>query len=352
MRITFIGDIFPSDESYCLGFGIKSKFENNLCDNWEENIQSATRGSDIVIGNLESPLLDSSFVDRPDFYGNPKFACLLKKCGINVLNVANNHILEHGKIGYEETLKTLADSGVEVVGDKNKILYLQKYNCKIAIAGFCDVDLDIFENDNCFSVLNEQNLEFTLHDMIVNMTDLKIFCFHWGNEYIHKPSMKQRKLASKLIDAGVDVIIGHHPHVIQPYEKYKNGHIFYSLGNFCFDNPFQSRQFSKGMGVVIIFDTIKKNILDVEIFGVKLLQEDLMCRMPSSEFNSYFNRIQKDYHAVKDDKQYDIRYNKELFRRHLTERLLMKLSLLRLYFSINSGDRKLLVKNLKRFYYK
>jgi poly-gamma-glutamate synthesis protein (capsule biosynthesis protein) len=352
MRITFIGDIFPSDESYYLGFGIKSKFENNLCDNWEENIQSVTKESDIVVGNLESPLLNLSFADKPDFYGSPKFACFLKKCGINVLNVANNHILEHGKIGYRETLKTLVGSGIEVIGDKNKILYLHKDNCKIAIAGFCDVDLDIFENDDCFSVLNEQNLKFTLHDMIVSKTDLKIFCFHWGNEYIHKPSMKQRELAFKLIDAGVDVIIGHHPHVIQPYEKYKNGHIFYSLGNFCFDNPFQSRQFSKGMGVRIIFDTEKKEIRDVEVFGIKLLQKDLMRRMLSSEFNSYFNRIQKDYHAVKDDEQYGIRYNKELSKRHLTERLLMKLSLLRLYFNISSGDRKLLVKNLKRFYCK
>ena len=350
MQITFIGDIFPSNESFSLGFGIKSKFEKHQGQDWIDNIISITKHSDIVVGNLESPLIESSMAVKQDFYGVPSFATFLQECGVNVLNVANNHILEHGKAGYEETLKTLDEANISIVGDKNKVLYLCWDNSKIAIAGFCGVDLNLFENNNCFSELNKQNIELCLDDMGKNNADLKIFCFHWGNEYIHKPSMEQRLLAYKLIDAGVDIIIGHHPHVIQPYEKYKNGHIFYSLGNFCFDNPFQSRQFSKGMGVTIKFDTINNEILAIEPFGVKLLHNMLVRRMTHLEFNSYFKKIQHQYFCKKNDIRYSILYARELSIRHLTERILMKLSLLKLFYKIDSNERKLLIENLKRHY--
>lgn len=351
MQITFVGDIFPSDESFSLGFGIKSKFEKYQGRDWVNNIIAITQHSDIVIGNLESPLLESSLALKPDFYGNPGFAAFLKECGINVLNVANNHILEHGKAGYEETLKALRDSNISIVGNRNRVLYLCNDNSRIAIAGFCGVDLDQFENNDCFSELNEQNIELALKDMTKHKADLKMFCFHWGNEYIHKPSMEQCELAYKLIDAGADVIFGHHPHVIQPYERYKNGHIFYSLGNFCFDNPFQSHQFSTGMGITITFDTTKKMINNVQSFGVKLMQEDLIHRMLPAEFNRYFNKIQKDYDIAKENSQYQRKYQRELKTRHLIERILMKLSLLKLYCKINSEERKLLIQNLKKYYH-
>jgi len=352
MNITFIGDIFPSNELFSLGFGIKSKFEEKYGNNWRANLLSITKGSDIVVGNLESPLLDSSLTSKKDFYGNPNFAYFLKGCGIGILNIANNHILEHGKMGYEETLKSLADAKIKALGDDNKVLFLKRDGCNIAFAGFCGVDLNAVDHDGCFSVLNKQNVFSALNDMISNKADLKIFCFHWGNEYIHKPSMEQRNFAINLIDAGADIIIGHHPHVIQPYERYKNGHIFYSLGNLCFDNPFQSRQFSKGMGVTITYDTIKKSIEKVCPFGIRLSQKYLVYKMPSSQFDSYFGKIQKNYEIMKKNKKYSAVYAKELNRRHVIERVLMKLSLLQLYFNLDSKERRLLLKNLIHYYLK
>lgn len=352
MNITFVGDIFPSDEPFSLGFGIKSQFEKRWGDNWRHSILSMTKDSDVVIGNLESPLLDSSLAEKADFYGNPKFACFLKECGIGVLNVANNHILEHGKRGYEETLKALADSKIKAIGDNNRVLYLNSDECKIAIVGFSGVDLDASDKNGCYSVLNEQNVISALNGMIANNADLKIFCFHWGNEYIHKPSMEQRMLACKLIDAGADLIIGHHPHVIQPYEQYKKGHIFYSLGNFCFDNPFQSRQFSKGMGVTINYNIEAKGIEQVYTFGLRLSLKGLVYKMPFSQFKPYLDKIQKDYEVIKNTRNYHIRYEKELAKRHITERILMKVSLLRLFFTVNKEEKRMLLKNVGQFYLK
>lgn len=350
MKITFIGDIFPADEDLTLGLGIKSKFEEKNGTNWKEHILSITKGSEIVVGNLESPLLDTPLAKKKSFYGNPGFAGFLKDSGINVLHIANNHILEHGALGYEETLKTLKSNNIGILGNNNNLLYLDAKGCKIGIAGFSSVDLDFFENKGCFSELNQKNIEFALNEMAENNVDLKIFCFHWGNEYIHKPSMEQRTLAYELVDAGVHVIIGHHPHVIQPYEKYKNGHIFYSLGNFCFSNPFQSRQFSKGMGVSLTLNIAEKSIQKVELFGIQLVYEDLMRPMRTSEFDTYFKRIQKKYHLAKDNDQYAKRYEEERKRRRLTERILMKLSLVRLYFHLKHDERKLLLRNLKQYY--
>lgn len=137
--------------------------------------------------------------------------------------MANNHILEHGKGGYERTLQILEESGIAVAGNDNRVLYIHRDNCLIGIAGFCNVDLDKFDNDGCFSVLDEVNAMAALNEMADRKADLKILTLHWGNEYIHRPSMMQRNMAYRLIDAGADIIVGHHSHVIQPYENIKRG---------------------------------------------------------------------------------------------------------------------------------
>ena len=83
MKITLVGDIFPADEFLSVGFGIRSQFEATKGERWKDNIQGITQDSDIVIGNLESPLLEPSLAaGKPDFYGSPEFARFLRECGI------------------------------------------------------------------------------------------------------------------------------------------------------------------------------------------------------------------------------------------------------------------------------
>ena len=349
MKITFIGDIFPANEALFVGFGIKSQFEKHKGACWADAVCSVTKSSDAVIGNLESPLLLKQSACKDDFYGNYEMASFLKKCGINYLNIANNHILEHGVNGYNQTIDALNKEKIGIIGNKNEVIFIHSDNSTIAIAGFSSVGKNI---SNTFSVLNKKNIKDALQQMTEANADLKIFCFHWGDEYIHKPSVEQRKLAKSLIDMGADIIIGHHPHVIQPYEQYKKGHIFYSLGNFCFDNPFQSRQFSKGMGVTISYNSETKGIEQVDTFGVRLSLKKLVYKMPCSKFESYFDKIQKNYQEIKDAKDYDLKYKKELAKRHVIERILMKVSLLRLFIHINNEEKWILLKNIKRYYLK
>lgn len=346
MKLTFIGDVFPADESFCVGFGIHSQFQKNWGAAWKNNIRAFTEGADYVIGNLESPLIDSSRAMTDDFYGHPRFASFLKDSGVNVLNVANNHILEQGENGYKETIQILGREEIKVLGNSGEILYLRENGCCVAIAGFCDADLLDESIDNTLSVFSQENIMAALDAMKSQQADIKIFCFHWGNEYIQKPSVNQRTVATSLIDAGADIIIGHHPHVIQPYEQYKSGYVFYSLGNFCFNNSFQSKAFSIGMLVSLEIDTEKKEIQDFTLSGVKLSDKKLVVKMKPAAFQSYFSKIQNSYLASISMENYAQNYEKERRKRRLIERISMKISLIPLFFSIKTKEKGMLIRNV------
>jgi poly-gamma-glutamate synthesis protein (capsule biosynthesis protein) len=346
MKLTFLGDIFPADESFCVGFGIHSQFQQHWGGEWKSNLLNFTRGSEYVIGNIESPLISTSMAISDIFYGHPQFAAFLKDCGVNVLNVANNHIMEHGTNGYEETLQTLKNKDIKVIGHNDEILYLREQDCCIAIAGFCAPNLLEHSFDNTLSILSKENVLSSLDAMHAHNINVKIFCFHWGNEYIHKPSMQQREFAYELIDAGADVIIGHHPHVIQPYEQYNNGHIFYSLGNFCFNNPYESKHYSRGMAVTVDIDIDKKQISDIAFSGVRLRQYKLVEKIDATIFNAYFSKIQNWYRASKIKENYEEQYKKEQKWRRFIERILMKTSMIILFFSIRAKDKVMLIKNV------
>jgi gamma-polyglutamate biosynthesis protein CapA len=181
--------------------------------------------------------------------------------------------------------------------------------------------------------------------------DIKILCLHWGNEYVHIPSQEQRELAYQFIDAGADIIAGHHPHVIQPYEKYKNGHIFYSLGNFMFDF-LQSKKISVGLHAVI--NVSHKKVNTIEFHGIDLSYKDLVKNANQNSFNFYFNRINKRYSELLllDGQEYSNFYSSNLKRKHLLERINMKLSLLTEFFRIETRAKINLIKNIYSHYFK
>jgi gamma-polyglutamate biosynthesis protein CapA len=354
LKITFVGDIFPGELPYTIGYGIRTQFENHKGIPWIVKIKEILGENDIVIGNLESPLVAETDAIKRTFKGNPEFTAFLMKCGINVVNVANNHILEHGNKGFHSTLKSLDDGRVGIVGyvkeSETKIIYKVLKGLKIAIAGFSNVDLHVIQNDNHFAVLDEDNVINTLKTMDENKADLKILCFHWGNEYIHIPSLKQRKMAYKFIDNGADIIVGHHPHVIQPYEAYKNGHIFYSLGNFIFDF-IHSQMFS--VGLVATIELIGNKQVLVNLNGVKLSYKNTVTLIPPNKFHKYYEKIIKLYneYIILTDEKYQDRYHALLKRNHLRQRILMKTSIIGEFLRINMKEKPFLIRNILTYYF-
>jgi hypothetical protein len=354
IKITFVGDIFPGELPFTENYGIRTQFKKHKGKPWIERIKVILDEDDLVIGNLESPLVSESDVLKKTFFGDPEFTDFLKECGINVLNIANNHILEHGSMGLQSTIQALNEAELAIIGQisnsTSKIVYKNTKGLKIGIAGFSNVDLNIIKNNNQFAVLNEDNVFAALKEMNESKADFKILCFHWGNEYINVPSLEQRKMAHKFIDYGADVIAGHHSHVIQPYEEYKNGHIFYSLGNFIFDFVY-SKMVS--IGLVATLELNKNKQVHVNLRGVELSYKCGIAILPLYEFKKVFSALTKLYEEfiMLSDEEYQNRYNSLYERSRLFQRFVMKSAIFIEIIRIHKTDKIFLIKNIFTYYF-
>jgi len=236
ITLTFTGDFFPGNLPYRFENGIAEQFNRNKGRPWLIKIKKIFNGSDLVITNLESPLLNpKNYPEKKLFAGSTQFACFLKDLGIEIVSIANNHILEYGFNGFNSTIAALDQYEIKSIGkyeegSANYITY-KKHDTTISIASFNNIR--DFDNSTYIADFSENIILNMISKM--HASDFIILIFHWGDEYVQIPSYEQIKLAQKFIDAGSNIIIGHHPHVIQPIMHYNNGIIFFSLGNFFFD---------------------------------------------------------------------------------------------------------------------
>ncbi|MCI6152848.1 MAG: CapA family protein [Fusobacterium perfoetens] len=209
----------------CVG-DINLKYENKL--EFEKEIIDIFKNSDIRFGNLETVVSNKEGIPEEkafNFKANTEKLELLKPLNFTVLNIANNHTLDFGKKLKIDTKKNVLNYGIKVIGENINsydIEVLEINNKKIAFMG-----IEKIKEIN-YSIFFEKIKE------IKKTVDYIIISIHWGVELCFSPTPKQRKIAYDLIENGVDIIIGHHPHVLQGIEKYKNGIIIYSLGNFQF----------------------------------------------------------------------------------------------------------------------
>lgn len=156
----------------------------------------------------------------------------LAEAGFTHLSLANNHTLDYGIDGYKNSVAVLAEAGFSTFGQpkslgENTVTYISASNTTYALIGLNETQMDI-EKDFLLPYLEEAKAQ----------SDVQIAYIHWGEEYTHKPSATQKTIARMLSEAGVDIIIGHHPHVIQSIEKIGDTLVFYSLGNYIFDQYF------------------------------------------------------------------------------------------------------------------
>ncbi len=154
----------------------------------------------------------------------------------HLFSLANNHILDRGKEGLEETKKWLKKYGINFVGNP-----LQN-DLDINDSYFIDDDLIIlaFNLIPPYLIKEEEIIKIVEKANFYNPDKFIMVMFHWGEEYTLLSTPHQKTLAHRLIDKGVDLIIGHHPHVVQDIEIYQGKLIFYSLGNFIFDQYFSA----------------------------------------------------------------------------------------------------------------
>jgi poly-gamma-glutamate synthesis protein (capsule biosynthesis protein) len=209
-------------------------------------LDSILSDSDLVFANLEAPfgMQDSAYPKTYTFQVSPDLVQVLQAGKINVVSLANNHILDFGTEALKETMQLLAKHQIKYSGagmnlsEARKPAIFEIKEKKIAVASYSlTFPVEFWATDSsggtCFP-----SHTFFYKDIrrFKEENDLLVISFHWGGELLTAPKEYQLELAHKAIDAGADLILGHHPHVIQGLEIYKGKLIAYSLGNYVFSS--------------------------------------------------------------------------------------------------------------------
>lgn len=195
----------------------------NGYDYFLENVSNIFAQDDITFVNLEGPLTTSSLKreGRPyNFKGDPEYVQILTGASVELAGLANNHALDFSSDGLYETATVLEDSGIGYCG------YGEIWRKRIN-----GVDV------SCLSVTEWDYSIEELTETIANerdWCDVLVVMIHWGEERVYDPTSNQKKYGRAMIDAGADLILGSHPHVVGAVEQYNGKYIVYSLGNFCF----------------------------------------------------------------------------------------------------------------------
>lgn len=226
ITVSFAGDCtLGYDESfqYKYSFPYRLENENNDYSYFFRNVKPIFEADDLTLVNLETTLTDAAKKAQKKFHfkGDPSYVNILTEGSIEMVNISNNHIYDYLQEGFEDTLETLDKAGIMYCGE-GRIAYYEAKGTAIACLGYKGWDIAIMEKIKKDLTAAAQT------------SDIIIVSFHWGDEYSFYPNETQKKLGRFCIDTGADIVIGHHPHVIQGIEKYKDGYIAYSLGNFCF----------------------------------------------------------------------------------------------------------------------
>lgn len=242
LKVLFVGDIMLDRNVavYAREVGYERLFAG---------VRDLFFGDHFIVGNLEGTLTTNESVAQRDhsvlrFTFDPHVADLLANLGFSAVSLANNHALDFGEFGYDDTVYYLNKAGVTPFGapfnDAHLAVQLTAHDKKLCLIGYHS----LFRADYSAVVAKITSVRL-LCDYLVVMS-------HWGEEYQHEPIAQQREAAHAFVDAGADVVIGGHPHVVEPVEVYNNHAIFYSLGNFLFDQGF-SQEVKRGLAVEVEF---------------------------------------------------------------------------------------------------
>jgi capsule synthesis protein PGA_cap len=237
LSVLFMGDLCPIGK-------VANHIHDNTMMTVDANLFNTLKNKDISIANLECPL---TFEDLPimkvgpHLKADPLAVNLLKYFKLDVLSLANNHIMDFGEKGLVDTIEALENSGMQYVGagmnlsDSLRPLKISCKSIRISILSYCETEFNIADRNSagCAPIPKED-----LYDQIKKAkkaSDLVIVSLHCGSEHYPLPSPRIRKLCRLFAKNGVSAVVCHHTHIYSGYEIYQGVPIFYGLGNFIFD---------------------------------------------------------------------------------------------------------------------
>jgi len=294
MRMIACGDI-------ALCKGIESMILSREQGELAKDFRSIFHEADIFLANVECPLTDSespAWDYFPTLKGKRDVGRILGDLGVTIASLANNHIADYGLRGLEDTISVLEEQGIAWVGagwapeEASEPLIIDKGDCKIGILALAQPEISAAKRGKWGAGVLEYDAAIKTMERLAREVDVAIAYLHFGVEFFEYPTPHQVRFSRSLIDHGALLVLGHHPHVPQGYEHYKNGFIAYSLGNFIFDMPGGTHKFSR-LGLLVKAEIEKDGIKSVEVIPVdtsggnpRLLRDD-----EGKEAEDYLRRL-------------------------------------------------------------
>jgi len=283
IRITMVGDIL-------MGTFIGNYIDKYGVDYPWKDVSPILNNSDLAIANLETSVSTQGDTIKPVGYGfrsKPETLQGLVNSGIRFVSIANNHTLDFGEPAFFDTLDYLKKYNIAYAGggrniqEAKKPYVFEKNGITMAFISYTEIvpysSWKASETNPGISAFSESHLTETLEyvESLSKKYDLVFVILHWGLEHTPIPEKRQINIAHQIIDRGAAGIIGHHPHVLQPLEFYKNKPILYSIGNFVFlvyneksaetgifEMSFDKKGFKKGFFYPAVINYCKANLLD------------------------------------------------------------------------------------------
>lgn len=238
LTLCAVGDIL-------LDRGIRTRIRRNGVNYPFNNISHFIRMYDLAFCNLECSVSSNGkpLNKKYCFNAKPEYFKGIKNAGFNIISIANNHTLDWGYSAFLQTKKIIEDSELFAVGggrdqaEARSPTIVESKNIKIAFLGYISPYLlgGTYPKDKPSPGSAYPNDIVKEIKKVRDLVDYVVVSLHWGVEYQEEPTKRQVNFAHRLIDEGADLILGHHPHVLQRIENYKDKYIVYSLGNFVFD---------------------------------------------------------------------------------------------------------------------
>lgn len=276
-----------------------------------ESMREVINSSDFSICNFEAPIKSNNSAPicktGPHIFQAKEAVQHLRNAGFTHVSLANNHIYDYGQTGLENTIGEFKKYNIEYVGagygfkDAYSHKIIAKDNIKIALISACENEFGcIYEDQNRggYAWLFHDSLEDSVR-ILKQEVNYVVLLAHAGVENIDFPIKEWRDRYKRLCDVGVDVVIGHHPHVPQGFEEYEKSLIFYSLGNFYFDvdNLDVQNRHNESYSVILVFDD--NNFSYELVFHKKLNGQVLVIEEKNASFQiSYLNNLLTNNYEV------------------------------------------------------
>lgn len=269
--LTFAGDCTLGSDKRT--YGAMYSFIWTIGEDYDfpfRNVVEYFRDDDLTMVNLEGVLADSGTPGNGtfSFRGPTAYTQILTGSSVEAVAFANNHTMDYYQAGYDSTCQALENAGIPYVEKDQTMLYTTESGLTV---GFCAA----------WQVVDVELVTQQVQQLRQQGAEIVVMALHWGVEASYRAGAEQEKLAHQLIDAGVDVVYGSHPHVLQKIECYGNGIIYYSLGNFSFGGHHWPRDLDS---VVVRQHVIRETDGSVHLGDTELIPVSISSTPPSNNF--------------------------------------------------------------------